>query len=741
MNRRRQSADHQSASRPGSDSAATSSNGSTVRSVLLAGLLALFVARPLLPSEGPVTAEGEGLQFVLLALVLAGAWLVAGVWQGGLRVRLGWVDAGWLALVVCFALSTSAAYQHRAARPAINGFWEWVALGVGFLLARQLIVTAREARAAAAVMIALAATLSGFGLHQYFISGPETSQLYQSDPERVLREMGIPPGSTEHKRFEDRLRSTEPMATFGLPNSLAGVLAPWLVVLTGIALVRNANGTTAGWRRIGFPAVLCLLIGLIGACLLLTKSRSAWIAVAIGFAGLAAFALRRGRLASRRTAFALAGLFCLLIVAAVLAGGLDREVLTEASKSLGYRWQYWQSSLAMIADHPWLGCGPGNFQDEYTRYKLPEASEVVADPHNLVMEVWATAGTPALVALLAIFLGTGCDLLSIRRRLRDAAPAESECESRVLWLLFGGVLGGFSLAYVVGLSATVPLTDAAFAGGLCMMAAVLALLFPWIERGALPASLPLLGAAVLAVNLLAAGGIGFPGVAGSLWLLLGLGLSVSRFGVPPRLLSKTAVAAAAVGMLLALGIFAWGDYLPVMNARLNLLQAEADAASWPQRQAALKEAAAADPLWEKPWRQMAALEFQRWQRQRDRTALEHWRQALEEAARRRPHWAAASEQAGNEWLEVFNYDHRQADLRQAIACYEQAVELYPHHAETRARLATALAAAGEHDRAAEQARQALDLDALTPHADQKLSSKELRAAMQTIAVARQPASD
>ncbi len=52
----------------------------------------------------------------------------------------------------------------------------------------------------------------------------------------------------------------------------------------------------------------------------------------------------------------------------------------------------------MIADHPWLGCGPGNFQDFYTQYKLPEASEEIADPHNFLLEIWATAGTPAATA-------------------------------------------------------------------------------------------------------------------------------------------------------------------------------------------------------------------------------------------------------------------------------------------------------------------------------------------------------
>ncbi len=53
----------------------------------------------------------------------------------------------------------------------------------------------------------------------------------------------------------------------------------------------------------------------------------------------------------------------------------------------------------MIFDHPLLGCGPGNFQQYYTFYKLPEASETVADPHNFLLEIAATAGLPALALL------------------------------------------------------------------------------------------------------------------------------------------------------------------------------------------------------------------------------------------------------------------------------------------------------------------------------------------------------
>ena len=98
-----------------------------------------------------------------------------------------------------------------------------------------------------------------------------------------------------------------------------------------------------------------------------------------------------------------------------MVGALDREVLSEAGKSLGYRLQYWQASWQMIREHPWLGCGPGQFQASYTRYKLPEASETVADPHNFLLEVWATAGTPAAVALVALLLVAAWQIVRARR--------------------------------------------------------------------------------------------------------------------------------------------------------------------------------------------------------------------------------------------------------------------------------------------------------------------------------------
>ena len=56
----------------------------------------------------------------------------------------------------------------------------------------------------------------------------------------------------------------------------------------------------------------------------------------------------------------------------------------------------------MTADHPLFGVGPGQFQCEYTRFRAVTASEVVADPHNVLLEIAAIAGLPALLLLIAI---------------------------------------------------------------------------------------------------------------------------------------------------------------------------------------------------------------------------------------------------------------------------------------------------------------------------------------------------
>jgi O-antigen ligase len=140
---------------------------------------------------------------------------------------------------------------------------------------------------------------------------------------------------------------------------------------------------------------------LVGACLLVTKSRSGYVAA---FVGVIALSVWKEIRSGRRQWLMGIGIGLVLLVSMILLsvqlGLLDVQVLTEARKSLGYRWEYWTSTVALIADHPLWGVGAGNFQDFYARYKLPQASEMVADPHNFLLEIAAIAGLPTLVIWL-----------------------------------------------------------------------------------------------------------------------------------------------------------------------------------------------------------------------------------------------------------------------------------------------------------------------------------------------------
>ncbi len=517
------------------------SSGERLRPWLLGGITALCVARTLYPSES-VAADGDGLTVVMLWIALAVFWLLGAIGRPRFLLRFGWPDAAVLLLVVWHTAAALWATQHGTPRPAVNMLWEWIGLGLCFLLTRQVLATAREARAMVAVMIALSVGVAGYGFYQRACEMPQTRLLYEADPDRALRNEGLwfPPDSPERKLFVDRLNNTEPLATFALTNSLAAFLAPWLVMLAAVALT---------WRdsRQRFRILLCLLP--IAVCLLLTKSRSGYIATGVGLLLVWLLCREHGvRWRWKRPAVTLAA--AAVLVAAVVVGAFQREALGRATTSFAYRLQYWQSSLQMIADHPLIGCGPGNFQNVYVRYKLPDANEEVADPHNFLLEIWATAGTPAALAFLGVL---GCFFWRVRgldataglsnsaeNTVGQANPGTGQSQlcgllapdpSSDAWrhVLAGGAFG-FLLSVPVGMLSAAPPGRAAVLLGLPLAALAVLLMWAWIENGRLPRLLPAVGVVVVLIDLLATGGIGFPAVAEALWLLLALGLQ----GEQPR---------------------------------------------------------------------------------------------------------------------------------------------------------------------------------------------------------------
>jgi O-antigen ligase len=668
----------------------------------------LFVARPLLPSEG-TAGSSDALLFVLLSVVLVAVWALRVLQRSDGRARFDIVDLTIVFLVAWQGVAAYLAIDTGAPRPAVNAAWQWVSLAAMFFLVRQLVTSARELRAIAAVMVALAVTMSVFGFHQYFYSIPRDQAMFHENPEAALREAHIsaPPGSRQRLLFEQRVNSSEPMATFALANSLAAFLVPWSIVALGICA--SAAVMRARDARVWLPAAIAALTCL--ACLVLTKSRSGFVAIAAGIAGVALWTIVQGAVISRRTLIAAAIIAVTLVVAAIGIGALDREVVSEAGKSLGYRLQYWQATCAMIADHPWFGCGPGQFQGCYTQYMLPEASETVADPHNFLLEVGGTAGVPAALALL---LAIG--LIAWRVVKPQAALIDEPTEDRPYYV-YTGAGAGFVFALFIGPLATVPLGTAACAIGLLTSVIVVAALDPWLRSGRMTAGLLTIAAGAMLINLLASGGINFAGVAGSLWLLSGLALASTEKARPISKLATVAIFALAIGLG---GTFFYTVYSPVLacNAALDMADVETE-----QAETHLRAARAADPLNAEPPKRMAVLEWLHWQSHPSAATFDRFMTSIDETERLDPHSAPLAELKGDICHEVHRRTREARPLELAIASFERATALYPNSGTTHAKLALAWADAGKTEQARAEAVRAIVLNDLTRHSDQKLPAE------------------
>lgn len=683
----------------------------------------MFVATPLIPSEaattGSVTQYGLGVSLLMAWLILCAAYFVTGAVQRNLRLRIGAMEIAMLGFVASHTFSALVLADAGQPRQTLNMLWQWVGFGVAFVMVRQVARTPAESRALVAVLIALAVCLSMHGYHQYFHSMPEARRAYAEDPEGMLAKVGIvaPEGSVDRTQFENRLESTEPMATFTLANSLAGFLAPWMLCAAGIALLNWPNRELRRPLAVSAGASSLLVAG----CFVLTKSRSATLAVLIGAAAvLVVYGRRSGWRPGWKSVLAVIGSFILLIGSAVAVGGLDLLVLTESLKSSLYRLQYWRASVAMIADSPWFGCGPGNFQQAYTAYKLPEASETIADPHNFLFEIWATAGTPAMLAFLGVLV---CFVIQLRSGLAASASTSPEAEANgcvraVYWGGLAGVPFGFIAGLVVGFVPDLAL----FLVGLPVAAALVFVWHRWVLHGRLPVVVLVAAVGVMLVNLSAAGGISFAGVALTLWLLLATALNLAEESRHAQEFSGRASGIIAASAVLTALLFWYTTFVPVLNLSMMLARAS-DLQSQGQLSEAertLLAAAAADSYSAEPWQALAQLRLAMWLDGPDASGEKAFADAAREMLNHNRQSSPAHQAYGDWYLSAFRATNEDRFLVEAIFGYRHAVELYPNNNLGHAQLAWALRLAGRFAESSAEAEEALRLDRLNPHRELNL---------------------
>lgn len=650
---------------------------------------ATVVGRMAFPSEDAV--NGSGVLFILLSL-LSSCFLAAGLFARNVRPPTSWALLWSLLIGWIWISSLQADYRFGATLLA----WEWTAIGLSVILLSAY-AGLKGPRGFVQIVSLLLVWQATVALWQVAVEFPEMRRQFETADPQFLAEMaaiGVIPGSVEERLFRDRLFAGEPYGTFAHPNSLAGLfvlgLPAFIAWLWSAAQPRRL-------RLLG-PGAAAFVVG---AALLLTKSRSALLAAPMGFLtwwGMEAWFSGRWRLPRYLLWGAAGGV--LLISALAWGGYLDLLVLTESLKSLSYRLEWWKGSAHVFAEAPLWGVGFGNFGSRYLAYKLPFSSEEITDPHNFLIELACSAGLPAAILYLAL---VGVTFFLVLRDVSTATPEHSRSYWASAGLLFGGLLAFF-------------LTPMQTPGAIGLFVMLAALTVSWVVGGRPEGSrslrLAILGGVLaLHVHWLAAGGVAYPSLLGCCWfLVVGALPSSTQLTRPQSLVFAGPLTGITV---LAVAIFASSIYGPIQRRDQILLGIRSNG----QRGASeiLRSAAEAVPGDLLGWLRLAQWHQDRLM-QGNGTAEDYGiaEESLRIAVSLEP--ARSSNYVRLAGLyEVAAKRELDADApAKRISAWEAALERYPNLAKRRYEYGRALLEMGREDEAKVQFEIALDLDR-TPH--------------------------
>lgn len=505
-----------------------------LRRGLLGLMTALIVARPLVLGEDPGLLErlstASSLTLTLLWMAAALGWAVWRAWTRQATWYGSLVEP--LLLLVVVLVFTSAGLAARYKHPAWLISWEWLVLLMMFCLVRQLARTEGDNRRLLAAVVASGISLSAYAVYQCTIEFPQQRAEFLGDRDRLrqaieqMEGVVLAPDDPQVQLFAERLQNSYVFATFAHPNSFAGFLVLLLPAAIGWGL--------ASWRLPVSGTMKVLVTGgalLMLAALLLTQSRGGILAALLVGAAVAGV---RGRhwLWARRIG-AGAGLAALVGTGfLVYQQGWGREGLAKATRSFQLRVDYWTATWDMIRAHPWLGVGPGNFSRYYPRYMLPTAFEQIKDPHNFLLEMWATCG---LAAMAALFVCLAAFFWMTRHSWTDTQDETGEGDQDVetRWEFYLGGMAGLLLGFALWASSQTGILvgDQIILGG--VVSGIRAMI--WFAAFAVLESVPwtgptralalTAGVAALLLNLLVSGGIGLPSVAQPLWFMAALALN------------------------------------------------------------------------------------------------------------------------------------------------------------------------------------------------------------------------
>ena len=310
------------------------------------------------------------LPAAVFCLLASGAlWLSRMIWTGEIRLRRTPLD-GWIVAFAALAAVSVSQSTHAAA-----GWYNYTCL-VGlylltYFLVAQTVRTRSDAVRIVTALLVSAAVVCIWGLLQYQAGIDVTAERW-IDGEQF-------PGL-----------KTRVFSTLGNPN----VLAAFLIMVVGLTTgwILDAH---PWWRRLVLIGLLVLAV----TCVLLTYSRGAWLTLGV-MALVTAAAWKHWTW--RMVAFAAVAVAVVGLAAqeAFVARLLSiRGMFNPADSSVALRWALWESTLAMVEEHPWLGLGWGSYRFVYPEYDffVQNPDVIIYHGHNTLLSLAAEIGIPGML--------------------------------------------------------------------------------------------------------------------------------------------------------------------------------------------------------------------------------------------------------------------------------------------------------------------------------------------------------
>jgi len=279
-----------------------------------------------------------------------------------------------------------------------------------YFVAFQTLDTKKKWRAALVCFLLMSGFVALYGIYQNFAGVSSTASW-------VDQEM--------FKQIKTRVCST-----FDNPN----VLGEYLVLLIPIAMALIWKSKTNGQKTI-----YCGLLLALGACLIFTWSRGAWLGV---FLALVVFLLVMDK---RWSLLAVLGI-CLIPMLLSSDSAIANRLLSignTTDTSTAYRVSIWRASGTMLKDFWLSGIGPGSdaFSMIYPKYALAGANFALHS-HNLFMQLWVETGICGILSFFAMiiaFIRQSFALPVYRGRNRMSPAVAIALAAGLLGFLFQGL--------------------------------------------------------------------------------------------------------------------------------------------------------------------------------------------------------------------------------------------------------------------------------------------------------------